>query len=93
MSDENVKDRLEYLERLLASAERQNLIRVAQFIRAAIYGIEFAVEALSPSCGGSSDVIQDEGHLYLIIGGTKYPVELDETLSPGEWHLKGRPNI
>lgn len=82
-------DRLEYLERLLANAEKGDLTRAAQFIRAVIYGIEFAMEDMQPP-RESNVVFEEDGHLHLIIGGVKYPVELDECLSPGEWHLKGR---
>lgn len=92
MSDKKVKDRLEYLERLLANAEKGNLIRAAQFIRAAIYGIEFAMEELRPARDGNI-VFEEEGHLFLTIGDIKYPVELDESLSPGEWYLRGRASL
>lgn len=41
-----IEQRLKYLRRLLANAERQKLTRAAQFIRANIWGIEFATETL-----------------------------------------------
>jgi len=35
-------------------------------------------------------VFEEHGSQYLTIGDVKYPVELDETLSPGEWYIKGK---
>ena len=42
-----IEQRLKYLRRLLANAERQKLTRAPQFIRAHIWGIEFATELLT----------------------------------------------
>lgn len=87
----SIEDRLEFLDRLLRNAEEDNSLSAAQFIRAVIWGIEFAMKDLQQSHQGkNSTVFKEDGCLHLIIGGDKYPVQLDESLSPGEWYLKGR---
>ena len=85
-----IENRLKYLKRLLANAERQKLTKAAQFLQSHIWGIEFTKEELcSPRENNSSPfVIGRNDQLFIMIGDVKYPVELDATLAPGVVYLK-----
>lgn len=90
-----IEQRLKYLRRLLVNAEWQQSTQAAQFIRSHIWGIEFAMEELRPVPsreGGIPIIFESDGlgRQYITIGDVKYPVELDETLSLGEWYIRGR---